>query len=66
MRSFRSLSGDTGMLGWLWVTALVIVLDQLTKWMAEVVSGIRAACGYIAASQHDVGVQLWRGIQLFR
>lgn len=35
MRSFRSLSGDTGMLGWLWVTALVIVLDQLTKWMAE-------------------------------
>ena len=35
MRSFRSLSGDVGMLGWLWVTALVIVLDQLTKWMAE-------------------------------
>jgi signal peptidase II len=35
MRSFRSLSGDTGMLSWLWVSALVIVLDQLTKWMAE-------------------------------
>lgn len=35
MRSFRSLSGDTGMLGWLWVSALVIMLDQLTKWMAE-------------------------------
>ncbi len=35
MRSFRSLSADTGMLGWLWVSAVVIFLDQLTKWMAE-------------------------------
>lgn len=35
MRSFRSLSADTGMLGWLWVSAVVIFLDQFTKWMAE-------------------------------
>jgi signal peptidase II len=35
MRSFRSLSADTGMLGWLWLSAVVIAVDQLTKWMAE-------------------------------
>lgn len=35
MRSFRSLSDQTGMLGWLWLSALVIVLDQLSKWAAE-------------------------------
>lgn len=35
MRSFRSLSADTGMLGWLWLSAVVIVIDQLSKWMAE-------------------------------
>lgn len=35
MRSFRSLSDDVGMLGWLWLSAVVIAIDQLTKWMAE-------------------------------
>lgn len=35
MRSFRSLSADTGMLSWLWLSAVVIAVDQLTKWMAE-------------------------------
>ncbi len=35
MRSFRSLSADTGMLAWLWLSAVVIAVDQLTKWMAE-------------------------------
>ncbi|WMP18965.1 signal peptidase II [Thiothrix lacustris] len=35
MRSFRSLSSDVGMLGWMWVSAVVIAIDQLTKWMAE-------------------------------
>jgi len=35
MRSFRSLSSQTGMLGWLWLSAVVIILDQLAKWMAE-------------------------------
>ncbi len=35
MRSFRSLSADTGMLGWLWLAAVVVAVDQLTKWMAE-------------------------------
>lgn len=35
MRSFRSLSEQTGMIGWLWLSAVVIAVDQLTKWMAE-------------------------------
>ncbi len=37
MRSFRSLSesAQNGMLAWLWLSAVVIALDQLTKWMAE-------------------------------
>lgn len=37
MRSFRSLSESAqhGMLGWLWLSAVVIAVDQLTKWMAE-------------------------------
>lgn len=35
MRSFRSLSDEAGMLGWLWLSGVVIALDQLTKWMAE-------------------------------
>lgn len=35
MRSFRSLSAQTGMIGWLWLSAVVIAIDQLTKWMAE-------------------------------
>lgn len=37
MRSFRSLSqaSERGMLAWLWLSAVVIALDQLTKWMAE-------------------------------
>lgn len=35
MRSFRSLSADVGMLGWLWLSAVVIVGDQLSKWWAE-------------------------------
>ncbi len=35
MRSFRSLSSDVGMLSWLWISAVVIAIDQLTKWMAE-------------------------------
>lgn len=35
MRSFRSLSGQIGMTGWLWLSAVVIILDQLSKWMAE-------------------------------
>ncbi len=35
MRSFRSLSTDVGMLSWLWLSAVVIAADQLTKWMAE-------------------------------
>lgn len=28
-------SSQTGMIGWLWLSAVVIALDQLTKWMAE-------------------------------
>lgn len=28
-------SRQTGMIGWLWLSAVVIALDQLTKWMAE-------------------------------
>lgn len=38
MRSFRSLSRideRRGMLSWLWVSAVVVAIDQLTKWMAE-------------------------------
>ncbi|SEA17913.1 signal peptidase II [Thiothrix caldifontis] len=35
MRSFRSLSADTGMLGWLWLSAALVFIDQWTKWMAE-------------------------------
>ncbi|MDD5391931.1 MAG: signal peptidase II [Thiothrix sp.] len=35
MRSFRSLSAQTGMIGWLWMSAVVIVMDQLAKWQAE-------------------------------
>ena len=38
MRSFRSLSGlneQRGMLSWLWIAAVVVAIDQLTKWMAE-------------------------------
>ena len=38
MRSFRSLSRideRRGMLSWLWVAAVVVAIDQLTKWMAE-------------------------------
>ncbi|HRJ51474.1 MAG TPA: signal peptidase II [Candidatus Thiothrix moscowensis] len=35
MRSFRSLSADTGMLAWLWLSAVVIFFDQWTKWWAE-------------------------------
>jgi signal peptidase II len=38
MRSFRSLSRadeGRGMLSWLWIAAVVVAIDQLTKWMAE-------------------------------
>ena len=28
-------SSQTGMISWLWLSAVVIALDQLTKWMAE-------------------------------
>lgn len=38
MRSFRSLSRideQRGMLSWLWIAAVVVAIDQLTKWMAE-------------------------------
>ncbi len=38
MRSFRSLSRmdeERGMLAWIWIAAVVVALDQLTKWMAE-------------------------------
>ena len=38
MRSFRSLSRmdeGKGMLAWLWIAAVVIVVDQLSKWLAE-------------------------------
>ncbi len=35
MHNFRSLSEQTGMMGWLWLSAVVIAIDQLTKWMAE-------------------------------
>jgi signal peptidase II len=35
MRSFRSLSAQTGMIGWLWLSAVVIFADQFSKWMAE-------------------------------
>ncbi len=35
MRSFRSLSDEVGMLGWLWLSGAIIALDQLSKWMAE-------------------------------
>lgn len=38
MRSFRSLSTrkeGVGMLSWLWISGVVIAIDQLTKWMAE-------------------------------
>lgn len=37
MRSFRSLSKaeERGMLAWLWLAAVVVAADQLTKWMAE-------------------------------
>jgi signal peptidase II len=34
MRSFRSLSSEVGMLGWLWLSGAIIALDQLSKWMA--------------------------------
>lgn len=35
MHSFRSLSEQTGMLVWLWLSGAVIAVDQLAKWMAE-------------------------------
>lgn len=35
MHSFQSLSERSGMLGWLWLSAVIIAIDQLSKWMAE-------------------------------
>ncbi len=38
MLSLRSLSrtdAEKGMLSWLWIAAVVVAVDQLTKWMAE-------------------------------
>ena len=35
MLNHRFLSLQAGMTSWLWLSAVVIALDQLTKWMAE-------------------------------
>lgn len=35
MRNVKLLSSQVGMISWLWLSAVVIAVDQLTKWMAE-------------------------------
>ena len=53
MRSFRSLSAQTGMMGWLWLSAVVIVMDQLAKWQAEANLELGATCGCFSAFEYD-------------